>query len=170
MKLDAQNGDSFELCILGYQYPSGVKYWWDLNWLNIQIHVTRAERTWTATDPSVFTRDIPELIAWFQNIHYGNPTHKYFRFHEPTIFFERVKLSRNVAAIRVYIDYELLPSWYKGKRGSDRFFVQFPIAKIDLLGVTESLRSQLALYTERQEFYSTLDEESGDAEGKESDK
>lgn len=166
MKLEAQNGDSFELRILGYQYPSGVKYYWDLNWLKIQIIVTRAGKSWIATDPSILTREIPPLIAWFRNIHYGNTTSEYIGFMEPTLYFRRVKLSRNVTVIRVYIDYELLPKWYRGKRGNGRFFVQFPIAQIDLLGAAESLGSQLALYPERQEFHSTLDEDYDDTEGK----
>ncbi len=154
MKLITQHGDSFEFLILGYQYPTGVKYYWDLNWLNIQINVTRARSTWTATDASVLTRDIPELATWFENIHYGNKTHPYFRFDEPTLVFQRKKLSRNMSVIRVYIDYELLPERYRHQQSRKQIFVEFPIATIDLLGVAESLRSQLAKYPERLECFS----------------
>ena len=52
------------------------------------------------------------------------------------------------------------------KKATAVFFVQFPIAQIDLLGAAESLGSQLALYPERQEFHSTLDEDYDDTEGK----
>ena len=126
MKLITQQGDLFEFLILGYQFPTGVKSYWDLNWLNLQVNVTRAGNSWTATDSCILTRDISELASWFENIHYGNKTHPYFRFDEPSLVFQRKKLSRKASVIRVYIDYELLPVQYRHKQGTKHVFVEFP--------------------------------------------
>jgi hypothetical protein len=58
MKLNSSNGNSFQLRIIGYEFPDIKDDYYDSNWLMIQIDVISSEITWRATFPSIITFEV----------------------------------------------------------------------------------------------------------------
>jgi hypothetical protein len=149
MLFRGSDGQSFELRILGYQFPRQADEFWDANWLTTEIRVTHAEGGWSATDPMLLTHEAIALAEWFEALAEGASPSGERTFTEPNIAFKLIN-GESGPTLRVYFEVEARPSWAPTRRaGSEDLWVEFPLSEIDLASAAESLRQQLEQFPQR---------------------
>ena len=141
MKLQASNGNAFEMRIIGYQFPDMTDCEYDSNWLIIEIDVIHPEGRWRARDPSMLTTEVATLSRWLRNHDHSSKKPRSCGFIEPNLEF---RFSDDREALRVYFDLESRPDWIIDKAHFDGdVFVDFPIAELDLKTAADDLDCQL---------------------------
>jgi hypothetical protein len=147
--LTATNRSSFELKIVGYEFPELADVEYDSNWLEIAINVCAAQGAWTATHPSLLTYEVEHLADWFEGLAEGRPVDDKVHFIEPNLSFE-VQGTESEKRLRVYFELESRPSWAPWEGVPQKnLWVQFPLSEIDLLGAAQSLRTELSRFPQR---------------------
>lgn len=150
MDIRADNGSSFHLKVLGYQFPEKEDEEWDSNWLMIYMVVAHPQGEWSVTDPFLLTYEVKELADWFDALSAHMQTENEIWFVEPNLRFEAIYLDDRESYLRVHFAIECLPPWArKGENGTEDVFADFYLADIDLQAAAESLREQLSLYPQR---------------------
>lgn len=149
MKLHDLYGQTFELKILGYQFPDNTDSKWDANWLNIQITVDSKEGKWNKTDPSLMADEVKTLSEWLSSVSQSKSS-KILDFTEPNLKFENINKDHNTV-VRIYFELELRPSWnQKGWVGDDSFFIELTLDKNELLIAAHDLQEVLKLFPYRK--------------------
>ena len=147
MKLQASNGNSFELRIIGYQFPDKTDCKYDANWLIIEIEVAHPDGTWRARDPSRLTTEVATLSRWLRHHNQTYNKTQDCGFIEPNLEF---RFSDDRETLSVYFDLELRPDWIPDKYHFDGdVFIDFPMAEIDLQTAANELDKQLLQFPER---------------------
>jgi hypothetical protein len=148
MRFKNRNGDSFEIQILGYEFPGNNQDEWDSNWLQIKIFAVSQQVEWTASDPCLLTWEAEKLEKWLRTA-YAQEERAVLEFTEPYIAFALVSGPRG-KAIRVYLRAWLLPTRAPepGKH-MDAITMDFPLSELDLDQAVHSLKGQLAQFPRR---------------------
>lgn len=110
MKLTGADNKSFELWVLGYQFPDIHHDEYDSNWLRVGIKVEGYKKPWITSDPSLLTWELNALKNWLESLG-KNGTDKSVDFIEPNLGFELVHKS-DTALIRINLQLESKPSWF----------------------------------------------------------
>lgn len=114
---------SFELEVLGYQFPETTSEPYDSEWLNIQIslhHSGGRWADWVKIDPSLETVELQWLIDWLREVASQSSVFKNWRsarlesrmfFTEPNLSFEAHSDTHGESALtlRVYLAAESIP-------------------------------------------------------------
>lgn len=141
MKFQSSTGNSFELQIIGYQFPEITDGDYDANWMIIQVHVTNRDGTWTARDASMLTWEVSTLARWLK---YRDQTYSRTQtcgFIEPNLEF---RFSDDGDTLTIFFDLELRPDWIRDKYNFDGdVSVDFAIAELDLINSARELEQQL---------------------------
>jgi hypothetical protein len=151
MRLVGADG-SFELTILGYQFPQLATEEYDSNWLNIRVQVQHQRGRWSAQDACLLTYEAAALADWFEAIAVGREVEVERSFIEPNLLFQLRAERAGTRILRVYFELELRPKWapYDGAPEED-LFLDLPAQPTQLTAAAESLRTQLARYPQRTE-------------------
>ena len=151
MKLTENENTEFELEIVGYQFPDLENEPYDSDWLNITIRVKHPHGSWTATDPSLLTEEVEDLIQWLEAIADGKSVDSDAYFTEPNLHFQ---LHDNYAKkLRVYFELECRPSWAKSTfKDNDELWIEFSVTPEILRDIAKSLRLQLDKFPTRVGF------------------
>jgi hypothetical protein len=88
MTLSNHDGDLLQLWIGGYQYPDPDGYFWDLNWLKVNVRWQRGTEIWQASDPCLSTEELMNLQVWLSEIQSSTSEHLNIGFMEPCLQFE----------------------------------------------------------------------------------
>jgi hypothetical protein len=148
MELKTGANNSFAMTLLGYQFPDLAHAPYDSNWLNVKIEVNKEQGNWSATDPSVLTYEIAELIDWLRAVSSGEYSERELEFLEPYISFHLAPAKGAPDKLVVELTDYFVPPWADAGP-FERYQIAFPLASIDLLGAAQSLESQLRQYPQR---------------------
>jgi len=137
--------NSFELSIVGYQFPNAVTEPYDSNWLSIQLHLSDRQGVWDIIDPCLLTYEVSRLADWFNRINSGNFSELACDFIEPVISFGVVDYNQQ-RFLRIRCAIEALPPWTQDQ---DEYFIEFTLSAIDLKLASDDLREHLENYPQR---------------------
>ena len=112
MKLTA-GSSSFQLTILGYQFPDAEGEQYDANWLIVRVDVESPRGSWKATDTCLLTYEAAQLAEWIEKVAQGEPVQPGMKFLEPALLFR-------------FIRYALMGFW--GGAGAPWVFVKLGLA------------------------------------------
>lgn len=140
---------SFDLQVVGYQFPAEHEAAYDSNWLNVRISVTHPLGSWSCTDPALLTYELSRLASWFVELSGGDRTRLEESFLEPNLTFEIV--TGSVEKLRVSFRLEFSPPWAGSTKSSSRPYVEFPLDAIDLAAAGATLLEELARFPQRAE-------------------
>lgn len=139
---------TFEMGVVGYQFPHLKNEPYDADWLNIQIDVRLPQGSWTSTDPSLLTWEMASLCEWLDSIAHGRSVESEESFTEPNLRFELQ--GANPQTVRVYFELESRPSWAPSDgAGMDDLWAEFPIDLTELKTAAASLREYLTQFPTR---------------------
>jgi len=153
MHLASNDGRSFRLSIAGYQFPArradGPKDW-DANWLRIRIEAAVSDGRWSLIFPCMTTWDAAGLADWLEGFARGMGPDERLGFTEPNLAFEVRTDPGQRRVMRVYFELECRPPWAASRVvGADEFWIEFPLAELDLLSAAGALRAQLQHFPPR---------------------
>jgi hypothetical protein len=139
---------TFELQVVGYQFPHLEREPYDADWLNIRIDVSLPQGSWTSLDPSLLTWELASLHQWLTSIADGTSVESEESFMEPNLRFELSgEGSRN---LRVYFELESRPSWAPSDgAGMDDLWAEFRIDPTELKTAAASLREYIVKFPVR---------------------
>jgi hypothetical protein len=146
VKLTNHAGSELVLTVLDYEYPDNTTEIYGADWLFIRLAGQKNGERWERVHPSMLTWDIVQFIDWLDAVRLGLPTRlQQFEFSEPWLVFERRAGDQPV--LRAYIEGKLRPHWmpYKGAYQED-YWIDFPLAELDLARAIASLREELAKF------------------------
>ena len=146
MILDRSDDFSFELVIVGYQFPELADGEDDSNWLNVKIVVRHPQGAWSAVDPALLTYEVSELVDWLRALSSGDRETLEMYFLEPCLSF-RLRHGAQGDELEVELAHEFRPPWAKDIDQSA--VLLFPLNQDDLFAAAESLYQQLATYPQR---------------------
>ena len=154
MKLESKDGSSFEMTIVGYEFPN-TSAGDGANWLLIEYSITDTRHTWTSTDPCIQTLDVAKLADWLEerssgrkHVHWldkvssGREYLEEFDFTDPVIRFLCRQNESNQDVLRILVDQIYT-------NATIVFQLDFLFLEIDLKGAAESLRKQLEKFPKR---------------------
>ena len=148
MELKTGANNSFAMTLLGYQFPDLAHDPYDSNWLNVKIEVNQEQGNWSATDPTLLTYEIAELIDWLRAVSTGEYSERELEFLEPYISFYLGPAEGAPDKLVVELAHYFVPPWANDDP-FERYQIAFPLASIDLLDAAQSLESQLSRYPQR---------------------
>ena len=149
MKLVSRDGQSFELQILGYEFPHFETAEYDSNWLVVAGEVGHSRGSWQFTHPCLLTYEAAGLATWMDAVADTGSCSDTCGFIEPNLEF-RALLNLEQPVLRVYFNLEARPSWASNPgAGLEDLWVEFPIGEIDLRSAAQQLRAELKQYPQR---------------------
>lgn len=140
-------GKSFEMEVLGYEFPSAIDYD-DANWLNIKIRASDKDQSWEASDSCLLTYELIELKQWLERISKGEKVDPHIYFLEGELAFE---FNSNDNELIVELNFNFHPkggSYKYGDEGDKKYLISFPMEKGNL-NAYESINRFLEDYPER---------------------
>jgi hypothetical protein len=149
MQVSASTGDSFELTLLSYQFPTSTDTEYDGNWLVIKTVAAIKGQRWTHTDPSLLTWEIKEIAEWLRDLAQGIATKTRLDFIESNIAFEMLDKS-DITRIKISLDLESRPPWIERIYSEEA--AEGPIvecSKEQLLTWSDDLFEQLRKFPQR---------------------
>lgn len=150
MYIRGSDGTSFQLEIVGYQYPELIDVEHDSNWLCMSMSAILPKGSWSVIDPFLLTYEVAKLADWLDAIATHSETQDEMGFVEPNISFEVVRRVTGQSCLRVYFRAECKPPWAgANETGGTDIIAEFALAEIDLRLAAESLRAQLSIYPQR---------------------
>ena len=150
MKLASSDGQTFEMRILGYQFPHLETELYDSNWLIIAGEVMHPKGSWQFNDPCLLTYEAERLASWIDLVAEGEPPPTSCGFVEPNLEFRAVG-SVQQPVLRAYFRLEARPKWAPRKRArdGDELWVEFPLGELDLRSIARQWREELRSYPQR---------------------
>ncbi|HEV8384851.1 MAG TPA: hypothetical protein VGQ11_08260 [Candidatus Acidoferrales bacterium] len=150
MRLFGPTGDSFDLEIIGYEFPAEICDLFDSNWLQIQTEVSVGEHVWRGIDPSLLTWEIVELANWLERVADGRPTSPAAEFMEPELRFQLVDRENQTIRLQVcalLAERQLGPAMPRPHK--EERCVELECTSEQLVAAAGDLRRQLGLYPPR---------------------
>lgn len=145
MKLNSSNGNSFQLKIVGYEFPDIKDDYDDSNWLMIQIDVTSSKNTWNATFPSLSTFEVEQLVNWLNSTDSIKDNPQGLGFIEPCLDFQFSTDPDGQQLLNVFCMNEMSPNRQQGNTSK----IEFPVSEVNLSQAAKDLRLQLQKFPQR---------------------
>ena len=147
-------GLTFELDVVGYQYPADVESplpEFDLNWLMIHISARDHEgREWEAVDPCLLTWELEELARWLEVHSYDDKAFLLLDFTEPCLSFDIQHPDRlgQTVVLNVHLSCELgAPE--AGKNSRSDVVLRFVLKEDDLMSAARQCQDLCGRYPHR---------------------
>ncbi|MBK7365588.1 MAG: hypothetical protein IPI97_11550 [Nitrosomonas sp.] len=139
----------FEMIVTNYEFPEIHDDRYDSNWLIIEIRVTLAKGSWSASYPCMLTDELANLADWLDTLADGKITSTRLGFFEPNLYFEVTELEPR--KLYVYLDAEFKSA---GVLGNDSDIdepdcIEFEIIPKELKDAVVSLRTCLQAFPNR---------------------
>jgi hypothetical protein len=148
MIIEGTNNQSVEIKIINYQFPDIAYNIYDSNWLNIYLNVKSNLGNWQTIDPSLLTKEVQDLIFWFENLA-RNEKPKWLdqEFTEPNLAFYLLNSHKSaIKKIKIVFSLESRPN---PADDSKEYFVEFHASNSKLIEIANEFRYELAKYPER---------------------
>jgi hypothetical protein len=141
MKLASSDGQTFEMRVLGYQFPTGRVEDWRTDWLTIAGEVMHPKGSWQFKAPCLLTYEAERLASWIDLVAEGEPLPTSCSFLEPNLEFRAVG-SVQQPVLRVYFRLEARPEWARRNPAwhGDKIWVEFPLGELDLRSIARQWR------------------------------
>jgi hypothetical protein len=147
--LEGSEGQSLELCIIGYQFPENHTDDYDSNWLTVQGRVVHQLGRWRFQDPCLLTYEAQRLADWLDSAASGTPSESQMDFIEPNLVFRWVE-SPAGSYVRVYFEVEARPPWLPPSAAiAQDCWMDFPASPSGLRHAAMALRDNLTGYPQR---------------------
>jgi hypothetical protein len=140
---------SFQLEVMGYQFPAILNDPYDSNWLVIRIEVEHPKGHWEAQAPCLLTSELAKLADWLEAIDREEYPKPVMQFIEPNLSFHIIEPDRDSRRLRIYFELEMRPEWSQEWGIQKDLWVEFRIADLALSTAIQSLREQLAQFPPR---------------------
>ena len=164
MTLSNHDGDLLQLWIGGYQYPDPDGYFWDLNWLKVNVRWQRGTEIWQASDPCLSTEELMNLQVWLSEIQSSTSEHLNIGFMESCLQFEWQQTG-STPRLRISLSNELdprrsdkLPDIMRtpGMPSQDEdahsgIWLEFPASAINIQNLVQALTNMTAQFPVRHE-------------------
>ena len=138
MRLIGQEGEEFQLEVVGYEFPGIIDDEWDSEWLIVAGKVSCARGRWKFRDPCLLTMELEALASWLRDLRSGVAGPE-LDFIEPNLRFTRVQGSEG-EAISVAFSQEASPPWAsEDERYGDGYALTFPFSLNDLDAASAAL-------------------------------
>jgi hypothetical protein len=144
MKIVGNDGQMFQMNIVGYQFPHLGAEEHDSNWLVIAGEVAHPRGSWQFKDPCLLTYEGEHLASWMEAIAAGKALPSNRSFIEPNIEF-RALVAAGYPVLRVYFELESRPEWAV----DEELWVEFSLADLDLKSIARQWRADLGAYPQR---------------------
>jgi hypothetical protein len=141
---------SFELTILGYQFPHLAAEPYDSNWLQVRIEVTHPRGSWTATDPALLTYEAASLADWLEAVAGRGPAETEHSFLEPCLWFELREGPGGARVLCTHFQHEFRAPWARDL-DDDESALAVSADPVALRDAPAALRAQLREYPQRTE-------------------
>ena len=108
MRLTADNGNSIEIRVEGYEFPDVTPQGaddYDANWLRIHGRVVNGSDAWEFRDPCLTTWEAHALISWFREASEGNGAAA-IDFIEPGLSFQVIDADARSRALTLVLTRE----------------------------------------------------------------
>jgi hypothetical protein len=140
MRFSRYDGSSFQLAIVGYEFPDleGAPY--DSNWLIISGRGEADRGVWQFRVPCLLTAEVTDLTDWFEARANEAGLDSEIGFIEPNLNF-----TWRDRALRIELAAESRPPWALAS-----FYLSFSPSSSELASAVRSLRDGLREYPERQ--------------------
>jgi hypothetical protein len=148
MKLASQDGQIFEMRILGYEFPHLETKDYASNWLVIAGEVTHPKGAWHFSAPCLLTNEAERLASWMDSLAEGKPLRSLCSFVEPNLEFRAV-LGVQRPVLGVYFRLEARPKWAPTGAGNQDLWVEFLLDELDLRTIAQQWREELSAYPQR---------------------
>jgi hypothetical protein len=153
MDFNPENGSSFHLEVLGYQYPDIENEVWDSDWLRLYMAASLPQGAWSVTNSFLLTFEVKSLADWLDAVATNMQAQNEIGFTEPNLSFEVINPTGIERSLRVHFAIECLPPWARrSEYGTEDVFADFSLSDIDLHAAAESLRFELSLYPQRAAY------------------
>ena len=150
MKITNPAGDSFELNILGYEFPEIPDNPEDANWLLIEIRINSGESAWKAIHPCLTTDEVDQLATWLKNIRKNILPESICAFIEPNLEFQLVENEAGKQYLRIFFALEFQPAEESSDiAGMGDLWMDFDLDSLDPAALAHELRSELQKYPPR---------------------
>jgi hypothetical protein len=158
------DGDTLQFWVSGYQYPDPDGYYWDLNWLSVNVRWQRAEALWQASDPCLSTEELLALLEWIPRCEQEKPASESIEFMEPCLKFAWLT-DANLPRLRVYLRYELYPGntlnlpptlqsvieMPNDPKEDNSFWLEFPLSAVNISALLIGLQAMIDQHPVRHE-------------------
>jgi hypothetical protein len=151
MKLTGQNGTSFELVALRYEFPEDRGDYFAANWLMVRVGIETNGDYWQAEDAALLTFEIPSLAEWMEWVA-DERAPQPINLVEPYLEFERIAGGVS-PVIRIYLGFGFRPPSHDRTRysGAHDSFVDVRCAPEELRHAAKDLRRILERFPIRGE-------------------
>jgi len=141
------NNQTVEFRITKYQFPEITNCEYDSNWLLIYLNVKSDCGNWETVDPSLLTRDVKNIIEWFEKLSSDIQTDTdSLVFLEPNLEFELKRKNIETKQIRITFDLESRPP---NAKDDEEFYVDCEFNNAELKQISIELTKELEEYPER---------------------
>ncbi|PTX62964.1 hypothetical protein C8N46_102365 [Kordia periserrulae] len=141
------NDQTVEFRITNYQFPEITDCKYDSNWLLVYLKVKSDCGNWETVAPSLLTRDLKEIIEWFEKLSNDIETDSdSLVFIEPNLEFELIKNQSDLKTVRIKFDLESRP---KSADDEKEYFVDCEMDNAELKKVAEELIMESKSFPER---------------------
>lgn len=140
---------SFDLTILGYQFPELAAESYDSNWLRVRAAVRHPRGSWTAHDPCLLTYEAARLAEWLEAVAVGAAADAEVSFLEPSLAFALREGSQGRLVVRAYFQFEFRPPWAVDLH--EAAVLDVPADADTLHSAASALRVQLRAFPQRTE-------------------
>lgn len=149
MIFSSNDNQTVEIKITNYQFPENQDGDWDGNWLNIYLKVDSKMGKWQATDSSLTTWEVQEIIDWFDQLSNDKePEYRLLTFTEPNLSFELLNNPADkTKLIKIKFDLECRP---KSATDDKEYFVKISTDNHGLNIISKELKDELNCYPERK--------------------
>jgi hypothetical protein len=145
MKINSSNGNSFQLKIIGYEFPDIKDDYYDSSWLMIQIDVVSSQDTWSAIFSSLNTFEVEELVNWLSSIDSIKNDPGSRGFIEPCLDFQFSINADGQQFLNVFCMNEMSPNAEQGNTSK----IEFTVSEINLTQAAKELRLELQKFPQR---------------------
>ena len=142
MKLEGNNGNSFEIEVTNYEFPSETKDHHDSNWLIINVATLFDGYAWKSTGSYLCQFELNELANWISH----ETREGFLDFIEPNLSFEKeFNIETNQFSLKIFVQLETSPKENKlpFDEDKDSWFLELKCSKIIMDKFSEAIHKQL---------------------------
>ena len=153
--LTSGSGDSFELVVVGYQFPEIDRGEWDANWLMVEGRASEQGREWTFRQPCLRTLDLASLADWLEALGGGlAPRSDWWVADEPLLRFDWLRSPDGSLDLTISFAFEGRPSWRSQPAVSiwSGCMLRFAPSSRDLMNMAASLRAEMVRFPPRGDW------------------
>jgi hypothetical protein len=139
---------SFQLQVLGYQFPSATNEDWDAEWLLVAGRVECSRGRWKFDDPCLLASELKGLATWLRDVPVGGPERE-ISFMEPNLRFEHVETAAGDALLIHLSQESAPPDATDDERYGSGYSLHIPFSSINFMEAASAVEKMYMQYPVR---------------------